>query len=89
MNTSNTELNMNEMETATGGGVSEYFQAMMMAWDIHNCENNNHSFEWQGELDPETHFNVPYYYRYKILVCTKCGKKKLTNDYKIVGDMRG
>ena len=87
--TSTMELNKNELETAAGGGIPEFFQAMKMAWDIHSCENNNHDYEWQGELENEVHFNFPYYWQNKILVCTKCGKKKVTNVYKIVGDIRG
>ena len=82
------ELSPEEMADVSGGGILDFFHAMLMAWDIHNCENNNHDFVWQGEVESEVHFNVPYYYQYKILVCTKCGKKKVTNDYKIVGDMR-
>ncbi len=51
MNTEKMEISGNEMETAAGGGVSEFFQAMKMAWDVHNCENNSHDFVWKGELE--------------------------------------
>ena len=84
----NKELDLNEMETAAGGGISELIQAIGMAWDIHNCETNNHCYEWQGELVPEVHYNSPYYWQNKILVCTKCGKKMVSTDYQIVGDIR-
>lgn len=87
MNTNTIELNRNEMETVAGGGISEFLTAVKMAWDIHNCENNNHDYEWQGELEEEVHFNFPVYWRNKILVCTKCGRKKVTNLYEIVGSI--
>ena len=76
------------METITGGGISELFQAMKFAWDIHNCETNHHDYEWKGELENQVHYNSPYYWRNKILVCSKCGKKMVSTDYEIVGDIR-
>ncbi len=78
------ELNKNEMELTVGGGISDLFRAMRMAWDIHNCEHNDHNYEWQGELEEELHYDFPVYWRNKILVCTKCGKKKVSNLYQIV-----
>ena len=92
MNTNTIELKKEEMETVVGGdiisSIKEYVQAMEMAWDIHNCETNDHCYEWQGEVENEVHFNMPFYWKNKILVCTKCGKKKVTTDYVIVDDIR-
>ena len=82
------ELNPKEMESASGGGISEVFQAIGMAWDIYNCEHDNHSYEWKGELENVTHFTSPYYWQNRILVCTKCGKKKVSDYREIVGDFR-
>ena len=86
MDTSTIELNRNEMETAAGSSISEIFQAMSMMWDIHNCENGSHHWEWQGELDSKVNRYWPYLTRNKIFVCTKCGKKQVSKlDDEIVG----
>ena len=79
------ELNTNEMETAAGGlSLSTLWTAINMMWDIHNCENDAHDYEWKGELDSEVYSRFFYCYRYKIVQCTRCGKKKLSDNIQII-----
>ena len=81
------ELNLNEMEQANGGtSISEYWQAICMMWDIHNCESGSHEWKWLGELEDKVEYYWPYKIRYKVFECTKCGKKQhQTDDHVIVG----
>ena len=85
MNTNTIELNTNEMaQVNAGSGVSEFFQEVGLIWDIFNCRIGRHDYVWNYEYDKEEHMDDEHVWRYKIHVCTKCGKKIVSKEEHVI-----
>ena len=85
MNTNTMEMNMNEMEQVSGGGIGDYLSALKDGFGRMLCyEMDSHDYEWNGDWSMFTMDGVRY--KSRLFICSRCGKTKRSIGYSPVED---
>ena len=81
MNTNTMELNKNEMEQVSGGGIDGYLTLLKQGYNHMLChELGCHDFEWNGEW-AEPFIMDGKRYRHKLCRCSRCCTTKKSIGY--------